>query len=235
MNECDLFKTMSPYGRLSSWAVWGDIKPTKPFTYSSTLTFPIDNPELYNIVKADTVFVGMNPGGKIGINSIKDYHRITNEPIENPYRNFHVGGKHNDHLLAEALRDTPWWGAYMTDLFPFPTSESSCLKSIVNDNPEQASSWIKEFNDEMVKLGRNELKLACLGTFVKEQVDKWLVNPKTRLQNVSINYKVLYLPHYSGLNSNKIKSLADEHKISWVSMDYTYPKVIKKILTNGWQ
>ncbi len=87
----------APYKNVSSWAVWDVVFPTEPFHKDSNLALPVADPRLPEILKPQIVFLGLNPGNAA-------------TPGMAPWSNFHTGPKHNDHLVAEALRETPYWG-----------------------------------------------------------------------------------------------------------------------------
>lgn len=103
-----LLETMARYEMTASWAVW----PTSTsYERTSDISFPAG--DLDGVLHARSVILGLNPGES----SVE----------RRPWQNFHTAGKHNDHFLAEAFRDSPHWGAYMTDLLTEVNSKSATL------------------------------------------------------------------------------------------------------------
>lgn len=103
-----LLKAMANYKNTASWAVWPS---SESYDRTSDISFPDEN--LDEVLHARSIIVGLNPG------------ESSAEP--KPWHNFHTSPRHNDHFLAEAFRDTPHWGAYMTDLLAEVNSKSSTL------------------------------------------------------------------------------------------------------------
>ena len=108
---------MRPFASHGSWALWGplDRDPAEPFTRASDIGFPeAGDAELEPLLTRRAVFVGLNPGNGF-------------EPDRGPWANWHHGPRSNDHLIAEALRATPLWGSYMTDLVQTIESDSAVI------------------------------------------------------------------------------------------------------------
>ncbi|UKA63385.1 hypothetical protein [Arthrobacter sp. FW306-04-A] len=78
---------------------------------TSDISFPAEG--LDGVLHGRSTILGLNPGES----SVE----------RRPWQNFHTAGRPNDHLLAEAFRDTPYWGAYMTDLVSEVNSKSATL------------------------------------------------------------------------------------------------------------
>ena len=84
----------------SSWAVWATPDGTVPVT-ATNLEFPAVSKPILDVLHTDVVTVALNRGdGTTGA----------------PLSTFHTSGKSRDHVLGEALRTTPAWGAFMADL-----------------------------------------------------------------------------------------------------------------------
>lgn len=99
---------MAPYEMTASWAVW---PPSESYDRMSEISFP--GGDLDGVLHARSIILGLNPGES----SVE----------RRPWQNFHTAPRHNDHFLAEAFRDTPHWGAYMTDLLTEVNSKSNTL------------------------------------------------------------------------------------------------------------
>ena len=103
-----LLEKMHAYRWTSSWAVW---PRADEYERSSDIRFP-DGEDLDGVLHARTVILGLNRGwSKEGATK---------------WGTFHTPG-HNDHMLAEAFRDTQHWGGYMTDLLSEVNSKSNTL------------------------------------------------------------------------------------------------------------
>ena len=167
----------APYKDVSSWAVWDVVFPTEPFHKDSNLALPVDDPRLPEILKPQIVFLGLNPGNAA-------------RPGMAPWSNFHTGPKHNDHLIAEALRETPYWGAYMTDLF----SQVESRSSRVANNSADIERLLEQI--ETVNEGRS-VHLIPFGL----KTEKALAAHEKRLDDSGLVSRVATgIPHYSGSN-----------------------------------
>lgn len=99
---------MTPYEMTASWVVW---PPSESYHRTSDISFP--GGDFDGVLHARSIILGLNPGES----SVE----------RRPWQNFHTSPRHNDHFLAEAFRDTPYWGSYMTDLLAEVNSKSNTL------------------------------------------------------------------------------------------------------------
>ena len=97
------------------------------------------------MLHVDLVTVGLNPGDGFA---------------SRDWANFHTAAKSNDHVLGEALRGTPAWGAYMTDLLPAVIETRSALV-----NPEQGA--LTELIAEVTAAGNADPVFLAFGTKVR--------------------------------------------------------------------
>ena len=70
-----------------------------------------------------------------------------------PFQNFHgkVGGAYK---IRYAVKDTPFWGAYMTDIIKdFPEKESNNIMTYLKDNPSMVADNIISFEQELEDIG----------------------------------------------------------------------------------
>ncbi|MBT8162630.1 MULTISPECIES: hypothetical protein [Arthrobacter] len=81
------------------------------YEQTSDISFPHEQPRRYP--SCPLAILGLNPGAP--------------KVVRRPWHNFHTAGRHNDHFLAEAFRDTAYWGAHMTDLLSEVNSKSATL------------------------------------------------------------------------------------------------------------
>ena len=90
------------HGPYASWAVWS--KPNgRPKSHMGDLTVldPDQNPALLGMLRSDVVMVGLN----------------LSRDLPPPFGNFHdVRPEGQDYKISFAFTDTPFYGAYMTDI-----------------------------------------------------------------------------------------------------------------------
>lgn len=180
-----LLQTMADYRHISSWAVWGQVRPVAPFTSRSDLRLPIDDPRLPGALHGNVVLVALNPG-----DAAADW-----DP-ESSWVNFHAGGRHNDHLLAEALRDTPAWGGYLADLHPTIIESDSTR---VRPHTELVTSAVESLVGQIRRLGSPDPMIVCIGKGALAGVTDNLALLRDELRIPEP--LVVGIPHYSGANN----------------------------------
>jgi hypothetical protein len=169
---------MRAYELSASWAVWPH---ADTYDRLSDISFPTI--ELGGVLHARTIILGLNRGGA--------GHNLK------AWQNFHTGSKHNDHFLAEAFRDTPHWGGYMTDLL----SEFNSDSTSVDVSPVAVRSDVAELIDELLTLGVSDPLFILLGqkTARAFRDHEGVLAPAlglARLRSVEV-------PHYSAANGAK--------------------------------
>jgi hypothetical protein len=176
---------MRPYRKTASWAVWGAVHPTAPVTRDSQLGLPVADPELGCVLRSDVVLLGLNPG-----NAAHDRAR----DATGDYVNFHTGPKHNDHLIAEAFRDTPYWGSYMTDLYAQIESRSALVKDVPTD--------IDAVLTQIATLSDGEpVRIIAFGARTFEALGKH----SKHLASAGLVRDIAKIPHYSASNNGQHK------------------------------
>ncbi|MGP5254542.1 hypothetical protein [Glutamicibacter ardleyensis] len=187
-----------------TWAVWGDPSGSLPIS-GDNLHFPADDESLLDVLHIDVVVVALNRGSK--------------REIDGP-PNFHTSVKSNDHLLGEALRGTPVWGAYMTDL----------VKDIFDPDATKAIPKSSDFDallEEVRGLGATNPTFLVLGKQAHQLIQQLAAERK-------YPGKVILLPHYSGANNGNISRYYNEifgpDSARSVSNIERYKTVVKSIL-----
>lgn len=152
------------YGKSASWAVWKDEGNTPKSNISDLSVF--NDKEIYKKLNPNYVFVGLNP-------SVQD----TTEEI---WRNFHSPDtkRQNDYKLRYALKNTKFWGAYITDLNG--TKETDSNKVFVSTND------VHTFKEEIALL-KTKPVLIALGDKVYNALTKHL----------SEEYTIVKIKHFS--------------------------------------
>jgi len=127
------------HGGYASWAVWAE--PTeKPKSNIGDLSVldPDRNPTLLQTLKNDVVMVGLS---------------LSREPWTESFRNFHdARPQGQDYKIRYAFADTPYWGAYMTDVVKDVAilSRGSLMRYLNEDPSILGKSLVKlleEFDD----------------------------------------------------------------------------------------
>ena len=95
------------YGHCSSFAVWAEVGDTpKSNTGDLSVLDPDINKELLSILNVDVVLLGLN-GSRV----------VDPESTAPPLSIFHSWTSfQQDYKIRYAFKDSPYWGAYMTDI-----------------------------------------------------------------------------------------------------------------------
>lgn len=112
------------FGPTASWTVWEEPanENWKSKDSISEMTPFKDPVELSGILNDNYIFVGFNPA------------QHDTDHIASDWENFHSGDarRSQDYKLRYALRDTPFWGSFITDIYPeiIDTDLSSAKRKI---------------------------------------------------------------------------------------------------------
>ena len=175
------------YGKDASWAVW-DEQLDKPKSNMGNMEWVEDEGKLCRILNPKVVFVGLNKSKRQNKDS-KDENSIA----KIPWKNFHSGNScGHSYKLRYALKDTPFWGAYMTDLIKeIEETDSKKIVSMLKKDKALLKRNLKNFEREISHLGGNPVVVA-LGSAAYDI-----------LQRFNGKYKIMHLPHYSYTRINK--------------------------------
>ncbi len=103
------------------------------------------------------VFVGLNVAGNGELWDLPDWANFHSE-----YRT------HNDFKLRYALKDTKYWGAYITDVIKrHSNSDGGQVMSYLKNHPEVVDANIKDFLEEIELLGTKPILVAMGGKVYK--------------------------------------------------------------------
>ena len=186
----NLLERMSAFHASASWAVWGSARPSEPFTRNSDISLP---PEAHEVVHGRAILVGLNPGNAAAARPMSGW------------ANFHAGPKHNDHLIAEAFRATPYWGAYMTDLHRQIESNSS----LVRPGHDVVAGDVQSLFEQLRLLEPDPL-LICFGADTFTRLTRhatWLAT-KLGLEQI----RTLRILHYSGVAAGHHKNRPETYR-----------------------
>ena len=147
------------YGKFASWAIWTDEGCTPKSNIADLSVF--NDKEIHKKLNPNYVFVGLNP-------SVQD----TNNEI---WRNFHSPDtkRQNDYKLRYALKNTKFWGAYITDLNGTKETNSNKVSVSAND--------VSLFKEEIALLGTKPVLIA-LGDKVYNALMKYLSEEYTSVK-----------------------------------------------------
>ena len=159
------------YGYWASWAIWAEVGNT-----------PKSNVGDLSIFESDLFLDQLNPKFVlVGLN-------ISKADIEKPLANFHSDSpRAQDYKIRHAVKDTPLWGAYMTDVIKdFNEVDSGKLVTYLRKNKQFELDNIRVFMQEIVDLDIRKPILVALGDAT--------YNILTR--NIT-DYKIVKIKHYS--------------------------------------
>ena len=137
MIDYDKFESIkSKYGHYASWAIW-DKEGKKPKENVGNLNIlEIEgNNQLLQQLNPNIIFVGLNISRRVEI----------------PLGNFHDSQPQGmDYKIRYALNNSPFWGAYMTDIIKsFEEKVSEKMMKHLRTN--------KQFEEENIRIFRQEL------------------------------------------------------------------------------
>lgn len=175
----DLYELIkSKYGYCSSWAVWQEEGGT-PKSNIGDISVLEPTKKLLDILKPEIVIVGLN---------------FSDRDVNIPLSNFHdPSPKATDFKLRFALKETPYWGGYMTDLIKnYKEKDSSKLMSYLNKNKNFLDENINIFKEELKDLKRQNKIIITLGKDVHKLMKKDFYD-----------YKIMNVPHYASYLSKE--------------------------------
>ena len=157
------------YGGHSSWALWAE-QTDKPKSNMEDLSI-FENKKILEVLTPDIILVALNFSVDIEMK---------------PWENFH--GKNGEvYKLRYALKNTPLWGAYMTDIIEgYVDPKAKSMMHHLAEHPEKVVKNIKRFEKEIKDLNSDNPILYALGNDVFEILNN----------NLSHKYKIKKISHY---------------------------------------
>lgn len=148
------------WGEYASWAVWALPEPGRPVKAGVgdlAVLDPDVNPHLLASLNPNIVLVGLNAASRAMASG-------------DAWVNFHdPRSVANDFKLRFALKDTTYWGAYMTDVFiGLHETDSSKVAKWMKENPLLVDEHLERLRKELTDLGVDNPLLVALGVRVYE-------------------------------------------------------------------
>jgi hypothetical protein len=162
------------YGHYASWAIWAE-EGKRPKDNIGDLS-------VLDIDKNDGILSQLDPGLiLVGLN--------ISRRIEIPLANFHdARPQAMDYKIRYALKGSPFWGAYMTDIIKdFEQKASGRMMSYLRTDNTFEEENVKIFLEEIDDLGVNHPTIVAFG-----RDSHMILN-----RNLKNEFKIFKIPHYS--------------------------------------
>jgi hypothetical protein len=161
------------HGSYASWAVWADASEKPKSNMGDTSHFK--NESVLSLLNNDVVMVGLNISGR----------------VSEPFTNFHSPrSSANDFKIRYAFKDSPYYGAYMTDFIKFHVEvDSKQVLRHLKEHPEIIEENLRTFREEMQDLRTTTPVILAFGRDTHQLLS----------ENLSRNEysKLIRLTHYS--------------------------------------
>jgi hypothetical protein len=138
----------SKHGEYASWAVWAE-SSGKPKSNMGDLNH-FEDPEIIHHLRNDVVMVALNFSRTIATT---------------PFINFHdANPRAQDYKIRHAFKDTPYWGAYMTDVIKRHVDVvSSQVMKYLKANPTVVLKNLELLREELADLGAHRPTIIAFG------------------------------------------------------------------------
>ena len=168
-------KIKEKYQYYASWAVWAE-KGSTPKSNVGDLSIldPTINTSLLEQLNPNIGLVALN---------------IAAADIEEPWGNFHSSWGHaQDYKIRYAVKDTPLWGAYMTDIIKdHPELHAANVHAYLTNHPDVLQKNIENFKQELNDIGAKKPKLIAFGNVVRDIL----------IDNLADEFEIFSIRHYS--------------------------------------
>ena len=169
------------YGYCASWAIWSD-EGKKPKSNVGDLTIldPQENKNLFFQLNPNVVLVGLN---------------ISRGVSRNPFSNFHdKRPEATDYEIRYALKGSPFWGGYMTDIIKdFDQKSSGKVASYLKRNKFFEEENVNIFRKELGDLEAENPTVIAFGNLTYDILTR----------NLRDVYNILKIPHYANYTSKE--------------------------------
>ena len=167
------------YGHWTSWAIWSEVGDTPKSNVGDLSIFNGD--DFLKDLNLNFVLVGLN---------------ISRGDVKFPLGNFHDSRTEaTDYKIRFALKDTIFWGSYMTDIIKdFSEKDSGKMMSYLRSNKLFENNNLEIFKSELKDLGSSNPTIVAFGN------DAYSI----LLRNLKDEYNILKVPHYANYTSKEI-------------------------------
>jgi len=163
------------YGHMASWAVYADKKKEKKEKsgVGETSFFETPNQLLLDLLNPNIILVGLNISQK----------------IDQIFGNFHSASPSaQDYKIRFALKNSMFWGAYMTDIIKdFKQKISGDVMKYLHEHPVFEKENIDKFIQELKDIGATKPIIIAFGN------DTYTILQR----NLKDKYKIYKVTHYS--------------------------------------
>jgi hypothetical protein len=176
--QFELIKTK--YGHYASWAIWADEGREPKDNVGDLSVFDEEsNVGLLHQLNPRIILVGLNISRR----------------IEVPLANFHdARSQAMDYKIRYALKGSPFWGAYMTDIIKdFEQKVSGKMMSYLRNNKPFEEKNVAIFREEIEDLGIDKPTIVAFGR------DAYSILKR----NFKNEFEVIAIPHYSDYASKE--------------------------------
>ena len=174
------------YGKHASWAVWAE-EADKPKSNMGDLSV-FDDENILQELNPNIVLVALN----FSFSGV----------VQEDFSNFHSSNaRAQDYKTRYAVKNTPFWGAYMTDIIKdYAEKESNKVTTDLRNNPSMVTDNIISFEQELEDIGSNDPLLICFGDDAYDILNK----------NLGEKYNIEKVTHYSAYHKVNGERLRDE-------------------------
>jgi hypothetical protein len=169
------------HGLYASWAIWaGEGERPKDNVGDLSVLNPGINEDLLRQLNPNIMLVGLN---------------ISRGLITIPFANFHdARSQAMDFKIRYALKGSPFWGAYMTDMIKdFDQKAAGKMMSYLRGHKDFEEENIRLFREEIDDLRTNNPTIVAFGRDVYSILSR----------HFSSEYEIVKTPHYSNYGSKE--------------------------------
>lgn len=180
MDDCTTLEKFNAiknrYGQYASWAVWSE-ECSNPKSNMCSKIF--ESNEIIKSLHSRYELVGLN----------------ISRPLEKKFSNFHPDySEAQDYKTRYAFKNTPLWGAYMTDIIKdFEEVVSGKMMKYLRENPEFEENNISTFRKELNFVSTIQPILVAIGK------DSFTILKR----NLKEDFKIIKIPHYANYISKE--------------------------------
>jgi hypothetical protein len=175
MISAEVFEAVKrEYGNCASWAVWAEVGATPKSNLGDlTVLDPALNPTLLHTLHTNFVLLGLNISHPITC-SLANFHK--DKPTGPAYK------------IRYALKGTPLWGAYMTDVIKnFAEPISGNMLTYIRQHPDFERAQIEKLRAELALVGATHPVLVAFGQIAHTLLQRHFAQ----------EFRIMLLPHYA--------------------------------------